>query len=450
MGTIPESFWQLQKTTSGWNQEAFEKILSQKSPVSIRVNPRKMEFPLPSFDRVPWSQEGCFLKERPLFAADPYWHGGAYYVQEANSMFTGWLVSQLDLGDSPVVLDLCAAPGGKSTHLAALIPENGLLVSNEVIQARVSVLNENFSKWGYPGIITNSDPSHFAKLTGVFDLIVVDAPCSGEGLFRRDPESINEWSTDNVKLCCERQQRILAQIWPALKEGGILIYSTCTYNTKEDEENLEWLKANCQAEVIDIKIPASWGIHSPSPGAYKFFPWNTQGEGFFAAIVRKTSEESEYKTRTKGFPKQKGKHPMADWLQGNYSLVDHKERVIAMPENHLTTLEYLQQQVKIVKSGLEVGTVKGKDLIPSHELALSVHFNKSQFESCSLNYLDTVAYLKKELNDLPDTSNGWKIIEFENLPLGFAKKIGNRINNYFPQEWRLRMQVEKEETPWWK
>lgn len=441
MNTIPDSFWNLQKSTKGWEEEKYREVLNTPAPVSIRLNPGKFPRGLTGKSKVLWEDHAFYLPERPVFTIDPWWHAGAYYVQEASSMFSGWLVQQLGLEENAVVLDLCAAPGGKSTHLSSVLPSDALLVSNEVIQQRVSVLNENCTKWGYANIITNNDPSHFSRLTGVFDLIVVDAPCSGEGLFRRDPDSVKEWSPENVQLCCERQQRILAQIWPALKEGGYLIYSTCTYNTKEDEENLEWLRKNCEAESVDIQVPSEWEIYSPEKGAFKFFPWKTKGEGFFVTVVRKTSEEPAVRFRSKGLNIPKGKHPMQEWLKGSYSLVDMKERIIAVPTNHQATIELLQQNLKVVRSGIELGSVKGKDLIPSVEAALAVDFNIESFPILDLDYETSIAYLKRELNDLPDTENGWTIVSYQDLPLGFVKKIGNRINNYFPQEWRLRMAV---------
>ena len=233
----------------------------QPSPISIRMNPNKVaqQELKPS---IPWTQYGYYLTDRPSFTLDPTFHAGKYYVQEASSMFLEQAFIQAANGTTHLnVLDLCAAPGGKSTHLLSLMDQNSLLVSNEVIQSRSAILSENLQKWGHSNVVvTNNDPKDFQRLPGFFDVIVVDAPCSGEGLFRKDPGAMKEWSEDSVALCSKRQRRILSDVWPALKTGGILIYSTCTYNSEENEENLRWLQQEYEVESIPLKMKAEWGI----------------------------------------------------------------------------------------------------------------------------------------------------------------------------------------------
>src|SRR5690349_17313185 len=291
MTRLPEEFEQSMRHQLGSEFPSFLASLEEAPPVSVRSNPLK-EVEGVGVMRVPWSQYGHYLASRPVFTLDPAFHAGGYYVQEASSMFLEQALTQaVDLRQSLNVLDLCAAPGGKSTHILSLVNRDSLLVSNEVIRSRASVLSENIQKWGYPNsIVSNNDPADFGKLTGFFDVIVVDAPCSGEGLFRKEPEAMEEWSPDNVQLCASRQKRIVADVWPALREEGIFIYCTCTYNRHENEENLRWLQENHAVEFLKLNIDPAWGVEEVRDGkmtGYRFFPHRAKGEGFFLAVVRK-------------------------------------------------------------------------------------------------------------------------------------------------------------------
>ena len=260
----------------------------QHDPVtSIRLNQDKITGLFQEQKKVPWCTEGRYLPERPVFTLDPLYHAGAYYVQEASSMFTGYLLQQIIKDHKGLrVLDLCAAPGGKSTHIASLLDNESLLISNEVIRARATILDENMTRWGHMNTwVTANDPRDFGKLHGYFDVVVADAPCSGSGLFRKDKKALEEWSEANVQMCSERQQRILADIWPAIKQDGILIYATCSYSRKEDEDILDWLAGQFEAEAIHVDIPAEWGVvevkSNKGLSGYRFFPDNVYGEGFF-------------------------------------------------------------------------------------------------------------------------------------------------------------------------
>ncbi len=210
----------------------------QAAVTSVRLNPRKAA--APSFIQtgaVPWCGAGRYLSERPVFTLDPLFHAGAYYVQEASSMFVQHAVESLvDLnGPALRVLDLCAAPGGKSTLLAGLLRDEDLLVSNEVIQARAAILAENMSRWGQMNTwVSQNDPKDFAALGAYFDIMLIDAPCTGSGLWRKDEAAMDEWSPEHVKLCSERQKRIVADALPALKPGGLLLYATCSYSPEEN------------------------------------------------------------------------------------------------------------------------------------------------------------------------------------------------------------------------
>ncbi|MCX6328665.1 MAG: RsmB/NOP family class I SAM-dependent RNA methyltransferase, partial [Bacteroidia bacterium] len=269
------------------------KALSEPSPVSIRINPKKWnKRPLTS-EPVPWCNQGWYLESRPSFTFDPLFHAGCYYPQEASGMFLEQVFKQIvDSEENIRVLDLCGAPGGKSTHLSSLIGKNGLLVANEVIRSRALILAENLTKWGLSNaVVTQSDPSAFSRLHGFFDLILVDAPCSGEGMFR-DKVAISEWSEENTALCSERQKRIVMDVWPALKENGILIYSTCTFNPGENEEVVKWLTGKHEAESVQLNLYGYEGITEidyQGIHGYGFYPGKIRGEGLFISVLRKNS-----------------------------------------------------------------------------------------------------------------------------------------------------------------
>ena len=294
---LPSSFTDYTRALLG--VEEYEKLaaaLEGEQPVSIRLNEDKLpesSFSLfrSSFRHVPWSTAGYYLDKRLTFTFDPLFHAGCYYVQEASSMFVEQALRRY-VGEGPVVmLDLCAAPGGKSTHARSVLPAGSLLVANEVIRNRSQVLAENLTKWGHSGVVvTNNDPADFSSLTDFFDVILTDVPCSGEGMFRKDPVAVSEWSGENVEICWQRQRRIVTDIWPCLKSGGILIYSTCTYNTKENEENIRWIRDEFGAEVLPLEISTDWNItgnllSGEDFPAYRFLPHRTKGEGFFLAAL---------------------------------------------------------------------------------------------------------------------------------------------------------------------
>jgi len=440
-------------------KEQFDNLieaLKQEPPVSIRINQTKGVEPLKS-ERVNWSQTGYYLPERLSFTFDPVFHAGAYYVQEASSMFLEQVINQYV--EEPVkCLDLCAAPGGKSTHLSSLLPEGSLLISNEVIRSRSHILSENLTKWGNPNtIVTNNDPEEIGRLTHLFDVIVADVPCSGEGMFRKDPESIKEWSVANVNLCASRQRRILHDTWNALKPGGLLIYSTCTYNTEENEENIRYIIEELEAEPLPVAIKEEWNITGPlkyNNPVYRFFPHRTQGEGFFLAVLQK--KENEIQTITHRVKGKKGKEKKssgkpdkqtvftkdpATFLKDSekFSIETYGNFIRAFPLTHTETYTLLLNHLRIVSAGIRIGEVKGKDLIPDQALALSTALNRNEFASVELSWKEAIHYLKKEALLLPDsTEKGYILLTFKGFPLGFVKNLGNRANNLYPPEWRIR------------
>lgn len=445
--------------------------LNDEQPVSIRLNEAKLPVAQSCFvpdgsERVPWSSTGFYLSRRPTFTFDPLLHAGCYYVQEASSMFVEQALRQYVDPDPVVALDLCAAPGGKSTHVRSLLPEGSLLVANEVIRNRSQILAENLIKWGHPDVVvTNNDPADFAPLTSFFDVILTDVPCSGEGMFRKDPVAVSEWSPENVDVCWQRQRRIITDIWSCLKPGGLLIYSTCTYNTKEDEENIRWMRDTFGAEILPLDIPADWNITGNLLAGedfpvYRFLPHRTRGEGFFLALLRKP-EQFQCEAEEEGFirrPSRKvvsatGKKKSAPviskeqltlvrrWLLSpdDYELSFSGITVTAFSKKHLSELSALQQSLRVIQSGITLAEVKGKDLIPNHSLAMSRLLCDNAFPREAVSYEQAIAYLRKEAIVLSaEAPCGYVLLTYTDVPLGFVKNIGNRANNLYPQEWRIR------------
>ncbi len=373
-------------------------------------------------------------------------------------MFLEQAFRQTEHTANRIVLDLCGAPGGKSTHLLSLLDKSDLLVTNEVIRSRVSVLNENIRKWGNQNVVVcSNDPADFSNLEGLFDLIVVDAPCSGEGLFRRDASAIQQWSVDNTNLCATRQRRILADIWPALKTGGYLIYSTCTFNPEENEENLKWLAQNNEIESIRIPLQENWGaeeIENSGLFGYRFLPHKVPGEGFFLTLIRKKDGSDFYpiskksKTRLEKIPKQFAE--IRNWLKTTDSEFFVKsEFIIAFPESKIPVLNTLSDQLRVISFGLPVAQFKKNDLLPEHTFALSIDRNPNIFETIELELRDALLFQKKEEIRINSTTKGWLLVTYQNVPLGFVKNLGNRANNYFPKEWRIRMNLPEIPEPWY-
>jgi len=431
---------------SEWDD--FEKIHQTPSPVSIRVNPKKNATQPPE-EQIPWTQHGYYLKERPVFTLDPSFHAGSYYVQEASSMFLEQTLKQsVDLTQSLRVLDLCAAPGGKSTHLLSLISDDSFLISNEVIRSRASILSENIQKWGNSNVlVTNSDPEVFQKLEGYFDVMVIDAPCSGEGLFRKDAEAINEWSPDNVALCSQRQQRILSDVWPALKENGVLIYCTCTYSEEENENNLVWLNKEHNAEFIELSLDSSWKIETIKKDkaiGYRFYPHKVNGEGFFISVIRKTSEQQSIRTKGKKafqLAPRKTVELFEGWMlqPERFRIIQQEDLLIQIPSPWYEDLEFICRQLHVVSKGTALAEIKHDKLIPEHSFALSANLNKEHFRQVELTKEQALAYLRKENLIVGEGERGFALLTFNGNGLGWVNLLGNRLNNLYPSSWRIRM-----------
>ena len=395
MVNLPADF--VAETRRLMGDERFSRFLGafdEEAPTSIRVNPSRNS--LAVGERVPWCQEGYYLADRPQFTFDPLLHAGCYYVQEASSMFVTHILRQS--GDCPQnALDMCAAPGGKSTALRSVLPEDCVLVSNEPMGNRAQILLENITKWGAPNcIVTNNYPRDFRKAKLKFDLILCDVPCSGEGMFRKDPNAISEWSMQNVEKCWRLQREIVSDAWECLNPGGLFIYSTCTYNTKENEENIQWILENFDAQVLDIPVDPSWNITGSllegfSEPVYRFIPGITRGEGLFACALRKN-----------GGAEERG--------CGGARLDERKLKDLSV-------------------------------LVPPYS-------RTPVPPTVDVDYLEAIKYLRGEALVLPtDTPRGIVTITYKGQPLGPAKNIGNRANNLYPKAWRIKSTHLPTEAP---
>lgn len=459
---LPLSFReQMRSLLNEADYDAFFRALQSTAPTCIRINRKKATSVIPEHSAIPWCEDGFYLTERPAFTFDPLLHAGGYYVQEASSMFVAKAIEQYVKGDV-CMLDLCAAPGGKSTLLRSLLSENSFLIANEFIRNRAQVLSENLIKWGHPHTLcTSNAPADFSELPATFDAILADVPCSGEGMFRKDEGAIGEWSLSNVALCQERQRKIIADVWASLKAGGILIYSTCTYNRAENEDNVMWIVQHLGAEILPLSVSETWGVTASLTDetlpVYRFLPHKTKGEGFFMAVLRKKGERQDVSPTS---PKKKGKvkgsasHPanVSYWLQDPtlYTLYIKEETTFAFPKRW----EWLWQQIEqsslyVLHAGVPLCTQKGKDLIPHHAWAMSTAQAQSVFPTAEVDYSTTIAYLRKEAIVLPDEHlpRGYVLLTYRRRPIGFVKHLGNRANNLYPAEWKIRSSHPPTEPP---
>lgn len=454
---LPEAFAKRMKNFLG--EEDFRQLveaLDKEPKTSIRLNPYKTSPFTWNGYKVPWSKSGYFLDDRPSFTLDPLFHAGCYYVQEASSMFIEHILGHIELPGNGLFLDLSAAPGGKSTLLSSFLGENGFLVANEVIKSRAKILKENIIKWGLGNtMVTENDPEHFKGLEGFFDLVLVDAPCSGEGMFRKDKDARNEWSEEHVRLCTLRQERILDKAGGLVKGGGYLLYSTCTFNKEENEGMLNFICSEFEYEPVRIPIEPSWGIMESELEVegkcfygYRFFPHLVESEGFFITVLKRPDIALSLEPRkTKDF-----KHPFIKSTEKHESQILIER--LCLPQNSTiyrlqdsyfwvnasfqTSFEHLTRFLNIKYFGIELGKFNKNQFIPNHEWAVSI-FKKEGFEKFELDRDLAISYLKK--NDIiPDgMPEGWVLATYSGIPLGWLKNLGNRVNNYYPKDWRIRM-----------
>ena len=432
----------------------FKEGLDHPAQTSLRLNWRKPVDIIFSKRPIPWAKEGYFLEERPSFTIDPTFHSGAYYVQEASSMFISHILESLKIPKG-IYLDLAAAPGGKSTLLSSYLGEDGLLVANEVIAARTQILKENVIKWGLGNtVVTHNDPEHFSPLDGFFDLVLVDAPCSGEGMFRKDPQARAEWSPENVLLCSARQKRIVDTAGELVKGGGYFLYATCTFNEKENEEILRFLTEEFAFEPVRIPLDPSWGIVETEVNTedgtfygYRFFPHKVAGEGFFITALRRpegaytqlapSNKEFKHHSLKRVGEKESVELDKEVGGDGTGKFYLLQETYFRMQGDYNRELEKLAQVLSVRYFGVELGKKHKKEWIPSHEWALSI-LPKNGFPQQELTQEEALAFLRKKDQSYTNLPLGWVLLTYKKLSLGWVKNLGNRVNNYYPKEWRIR------------
>ncbi len=412
--------------------------LNEEAPTSIRLNPNKLTNVFDDSDLVPWCAFGRYLTERPSFTKDPLFHAGAYYPQEAGSMFIHAALQQLELDDQTVALDLCAAPGGKSTILLDNLSKNSFLISNEIVRNRAFILRDTLSKWGASNsMVTNKSAADFGKLKGLFDLVLVDAPCSGEGMFRKDLDSRKEWSLGNAENCALRQNDILQEIWPALKTGAVLIYSTCTFNPEENDKQIQALLENYDCELIEFQFPENFGLEKSTFG-YSCLPHLMRSEGFYFSAIRKTESCKTYDIRKP--KKQLTKESQFDLpLDDALCAVALHDHFYQVPKSQVDLMLHLNENLGSMKLGTRLGAYVNHKFIPHFEWALAHHAPKN-FSRQELSNAEALQYLKGNNIDV-QCADGWHLAVNQNFALGWFKKIGTRINNYYPKELRIRMEV---------
>lgn len=415
--SLPSGFIDMIRRLIPAEADEFLKSMELPPATSVRLNSRKPGASFPDAIPVKWCSTGLYLPQRPLFTLDPLLHAGAYYVQDASSMIYHEVTKRLVGRFSEIsgeehqkvsLLDMCAAPGGKTTAMIDSLPDGSRVVANEYVGKRAAILRENIAKWGYPDVtVTNSDSSRFA--TDRFDIVAVDAPCSGEGMMRKEPAAVAQWSESLIADCASLQKEILTNAADALKPGGFLIYSTCTFNRYENEENAEFIASRLGLESVDMEFPEEWGIpHGIDTNlhVYRFMPHKTEGEGLFLAVFHKPGE----------------------WIPDNFSPMAKIKRNRAKGNDR-----------HIAKGGKE--SRKSQEEIPPIEEILSLDFDRTKFPEAEVSKDQAIAYLRRESIILPpDVPKGLVVITYKKLPLGMAKNIGSRANNLYPKNWRILMQ----------
>ena len=416
-----------------------------------------IEQPFQFSGKVPWAPDAWYLESRPVFTLDPLFQAGTYYVQEASGMFLAFAFNQItDPSRKLKVLDLCAAPGGKSTLIQSLISGESLLVSNEVIKTRLPVLYQNMTKWGRAnGIVSHNDPAHFRLLPGFFDLILVDAPCSGSGLFRKDPEAVVTWSPEVVSLCSQRQQRILSDVWGALKVDGFLIYSTCSYSKEENEDVLDRVFQQFDCVSIPLSPDPGWHIvetYSDRAGAYgyRFYPDKVLGEGFFLSVIQKR-EPADSGVKNNIYPRagkpnrkperisKTAEKQLNNWIpEGSVHYLPVGEAIHALPYGLVNDFDTLKNALYLKKAGVRVGKAGETDWIPDHELSLADILN-DKAASLDLEKPDALNFLRGESLEVGTGERGWRLVRYQGQGLGWVKLLDKRMNNYFPKSWRIRL-----------
>lgn len=462
MRQLPEKFQERLKQQLG--EEGFAQFLAAfqgRPSTSLRLNPLKPTDKFAQETPVPWCPGGYYLHKRPEFVRDPLIFAGAYYVQEASSMFLSAALRQhAPLQEDLRVLDLCAAPGGKSTLIQSLLTPGSLLVSNELMPKRLEVLKENIVRWGAPNVfVSHNEAADFAPLQEYFDVMAIDAPCSGEGMFRKDEKAVDMWSTGLVASCASLQREILSDISGSLKPGGLLVYSTCTFAPQENEDNIRFLAESGEFEPLRLQLGEDWGVTELEVEAegrpwwgYRFIFHKTRGEGLFLTCFRKKGEREDAQPLHPNKKQQKvnavGKKELPavqQWVSEpeDYAYIWRDEHATAIPNHALHDYKLMQGVLKLHKAGVEMGKLNKKDgqLIPTHELSASSILS-GDVPSFELDYEQAVDYLRRQELSLDTGSfRGLALVRFAGIALGWIKVLPNRINNLYPMDLRIRKEL---------
>ena len=428
-----------------------EAITASEPSVAVRVNEARGAKAPADARRVPWCAEGFYLADRPAFTFDTDWHAGHYYVQDASSMFITHVIKHF-VHEPVRYLDLCAAPGGKTTAAMQALPPRSLTVANEIVPPRARVLADNAIRWGNPRcVVTSNTPANLGKFSGFFDIIATDVPCSGEGMMRKDDEAVAQWSPALVEQCAQRQREILADVWPALRPGGLLIYSTCTYNRQENEEIADFIVSELGATSLEVPIEAAWNIH-PAIGSpchcYRFMPHRVDGEGLFMTVFRKVGEGPRQDIRIKEKNAKKVDETCKPWLAKpqNYIIDQQGDLTIAVPQDIGREVAALRASLNVLHAGVELATVMGRKMVPHHALAMSTARADGAFPVCEVDYPTALRYLRGESITM-DGPRGHVLIAHQGAVLGFANNLGNRANNLYPKPQRILSTHLPDEKP---
>ena len=452
MIALPVAFAErMRKQLGAEEAESLFAALDGVSPVAVRLNPAKSgdEGVWSNGEAIAWSKKGRKLKERPSFTLDTAFHAGAYYVQEAASQFLDYVIAGEEL-QGKRVLDMCSAPGGKTTIYSTAVGEDGLVLANEYVRSRANILADNVRKWGMGNVlVTNNAPEHIAQFEGWFDMVAVDAPCSGEGMFRKEEVAREDWSEEAVKMCAARQLSIVREAWQSLKEGGLFVYSTCTFNEDEDEGLLRAFIEEV-GDVFEpsqrVEIDENWGIVSGEVGAFqtfRFFPHKTDSEGLFVAVARKAEPTTQRTPKARKKVMQEvdkaSRKELSRWLQqpDNHTFAMVADTVYAYRTEQFKAVQALSEGLTAIYSGVAMGQIfKGK-LKPDWALSQYVGLERKAVAAEEVDEARALDYLRKKDIAVGDMVEGMNLLTHKGRALGFAKRVGARCNNLYPNSLKI-------------
>lgn len=451
MKTLPAQFVEMLSSLPGHDDVALA-MADSESPVALRFNPAKLDISVcvGTLRKVPWEPAGVYLTHRPAFTFMPGLYDGHFYVQDPSAMITGEVIRRISaLEKRPLtLLDACAAPGGKATSALAALPPGSFVLANEFDADRMHALADNLQRWGVDSYaVSRMDARQLSDTGPVFDIVNADVPCSGEGMMRKNDIAVSQWSPALVDRCAALQREIVASVWHTLKPGGWLVYSTCTFNTAENEENTAWIRDTLGAEPVDLALADFPGVTASlrdNLPAARFLPGKVDGEGQFVAVFRKPGEPDEFRV-----PRGIKPTVLPPWLNDGYDgFATRSGDVFAVARQHLPLLSHLMSRINIVTPGLHVAATKGRDLIPAHALATSTALRGDAFPTVKVPYADAMAYLRGEALRLPsDTPRGIVLVSHDTCRLGWANNLGTRANNLLPKGVRIRSALHPATPP---